>query len=256
MGVRPLRTYDDIARHAEEVKSLGFKGLKTNIAVAEGGQLVSFSPGFGRSPGYPELNPSRAAIAGARDVLGAFRQGAGPEMGLHLDVNFHFKTEGNIQIAQAVEPFELSWLEVDTWDPMALSIVRRTAGCAIASCEAVSGRRGFRPFLEAYAMDVAIVDVIWNGFNESLKIAAMAEAYEVNVAPHNYYGHLCSMISAHFSAAVPNLRVMEIDIDSVPWRDELVTIPPTIENGELLLPTGPGWGTDVNEAGVRAHPPR
>jgi L-alanine-DL-glutamate epimerase-like enolase superfamily enzyme len=84
----------------------------------------------------------------------------------------------------------------------------------------------------------------------------MAEAYEVNVAPHNYYGHLCSAISAAFCAVVPNFRIMEIDIDSVAWRDELFLNPPVIENGELLLPKAPGWGIEVNEAAVRAHPPR
>ena len=57
---------------------------------------------------------------------------------------------------------------------------------------------------------------------ESLKIAAMADVYEMNVAPHNFYGHLSSVISAHFCAAVPNFRIMETDIDAVPWRDELV----------------------------------
>ena len=81
----------------------------------------------------------------------------------------------------------------------------------------------------------------------------MAEAYEVNCAPHNYYGHLCSAISAHFCAVVPNFRVMEIDIDSVSWRDELFLNAPVIENGELLVPKGPGWGVEVNEAaGTRA----
>jgi L-alanine-DL-glutamate epimerase-like enolase superfamily enzyme len=105
-------------------------------------------------------------------------------------------------------------------------------------------------------MDVAIVDVIWNGWLESLKIAAMAEAYEVNVAPHNYYGHLASAISAHFCAVVPNLRVMETDVDSAPWRDELFSAPMVIENGDMVIPKGPGWGIDVNEAGVRVHPPR
>jgi galactonate dehydratase len=97
--------------------------------------------------------------------------------------------------------------------------------------------------------------VIWNGFLESIKIAAMAEAYEVNVAPHNYYGHLCSAVSAHFCAMVPNFRVMEIDIDSVAWRDEF-TPPPVIEDGELVLPSGPGWGVEVNEAAIRARPPK
>ena len=109
---------------------------------------------------------------------------------------------------------------------------------------------------EVLSTDVAIIDVIWNGFLESIKIAAMAEAYEVNCAPHNYYGHLCSAISAHFCAVVPNFRVMEIDIDSVSWRDELFVNPPAIEDGELVLPTGPGWGVEVNEKAVRAHRPR
>ena len=105
-------------------------------------------------------------------------------------------------------------------------------------------------------MDVAIVDVPWNGLAESAKIAAMADAYEVNVAPHNFNGHLGSLISAHFCAAVPNFKVMEIDIDDVKWKDEIVTVPPVIEDGHLVLPKAPGWGADVNEEFVRAHPPK
>ncbi|MCY4503614.1 MAG: mandelate racemase/muconate lactonizing enzyme family protein, partial [Alphaproteobacteria bacterium] len=104
--------------------------------------------------------------------------------------------------------------------------------------------------------DAAIIDVPWNGFSESLKIAAMCDAWEVNIAPHNFYGHLSTLMSAHLCATVPNFRIMEIDIDDVPWKDDLVTVPPQIENGELILPTGPGWGADVNEEAVRAHPPK
>ena len=75
-------------------------------------------------------------------------------------------------------------------------------------------------------MDVAIIDTPWNGVAESLKIAAMADAYEVNVAPHNFYGHLATMMNAHFCAVVPNFRIMEIDPDRVPWYDDLVTVTP------------------------------
>ena len=57
----------------------------------------------------------------------------------------------------------------------------------------------------------------------------------------------------NFCAAVPNLRIMETDVDAVPWRDELVDVPPMIENGEFVLPTRPGWGVEVNEAAVRAR---
>ena len=256
VGVPPLRNYDDVAALGAEVKRRGFKALKTNILPFDGEKLVGFGPGFGRSPGHPELNVDRRTLQAVRDTLGAFRDGAGPDMGLHLDINYHFKTEGNLQVAKAVEPYDLTWLEIDNWDPQALALIRSRAPCPIASLESVCGRRAFRPFLDAYAADVAIIDVIWNGFLESLKIASMAEAYEVNVAPHNYYGHLCSSVSAHFCAVVPNLRVMEIDIDSESWRDELFINAPVIEDGMLIVPKGPGWGVDVNEAAVRAHPPK
>ena len=105
-------------------------------------------------------------------------------------------------------------------------------------------------------MDVAIVDTPWNGVWQSMKIAAAAEAYEVNVAPHNFYGHLCTMMNAHFAAAVPNLRIMETDIDRLAWDDELVSHPPVYENGYLVMPDRPGWGTEPNEAAIRARPPK
>jgi galactonate dehydratase len=256
VGAPPLKNYDDVAALGREVRERGFKALKTNILPYENGKLVSFGPGFGRTPGHPELNADRRTLQAVRETLVAFRSGAGPEMGLHLDVNYHFKTEGFLQVAKAVAPYDMAWLEIDTWDPQSLALIRRQAPCPIASLESVTGRRAFRPFFDAYATDVAIIDVIWNGFLESIKIAAMAEAYEVNCAPHNYYGHLCSAVSAHFCAVVPNFRIMEIDIDSVAWRDELFVNAPKIEDGDLILPTGPGWGVEVNEAAVRAHPPK
>ena len=102
-------------------------------------------------------------------------------------------------------------------------------------------------------MDVGIIDLPWNGILELMKIAAMAEAYEVNCAPQNFYGHMSTLMSAHFCAAIPNFRIMEIDIDDVPWKDDLVTEPPRIENGHLIMPTKPGWGADINEDVVKRY---
>ena len=107
-----------------------------------------------------------------------------------LDTNFHFRTEGFRRIAEAVGPTRLTWLELDAHDPKSIALIRRNSPCPIASGETLLERRDFRPYFEAYAFDTAIVDVVWNGFYESLKIAAMADVYEVNVAPHNFYGHL------------------------------------------------------------------
>jgi L-alanine-DL-glutamate epimerase-like enolase superfamily enzyme len=256
IGVPPLRGYDDLARHGEEIRKRGFRAMKTNILPSVDGKLVPFSPGFGRTAGWPELNWDATTLRAAENTLAALRSGGGDDMGLMLDVNFHFKTEGFSRIADAVAPYKLSWLEIDTHDAAALARIHARAHCPIASCETLCGRRDFRPFFEAGAMDVAIVDVPWNGLHESLKIAAMADVYEINVAPHNFYGHLCTMHSAHFCASVPNFRIMEIDIDSIAWRDEFVTSVPVIENGALVLPTAPGWGIDINEAAVRARPPK
>jgi L-alanine-DL-glutamate epimerase-like enolase superfamily enzyme len=261
MGVPDIRTYDDLAAHADEIKSRGFRAMKTNTFLMSDGpkqdrRLESFAPGFGRGTGWPELNWDHATLRGIHNTLAAMRAGAGGDVALMLDVNFHFKTEGFERVAETVAPFGLSWLEVDIHDPQALADIRRHSPCPIASCETLCGRRDFLPYLNARSMDVAIIDVIWNGLGESIKIAAMAETNEINVAPHNFYGHLCSMISAHFAAGVPNLRCMEIDPDGVPWRDEYVRSIPTIENGMLTMPTTGGWGIEVNEAAIRAHPPK
>lgn len=256
IGVPRVNSYEDLARLGEEVKQRGFRALKTNVMISDGKKLAAYRPGFGYNAGFPELNWNADIVKAAVDTVSAFRSGAGPSMGIMLDLNFNYKTEGFRRICAAVAPANMTWVEIDTHDPASLALIRRDSPCPIASCETLCERRDFKPYFEAYAMDVPIVDVIWNGYMESLKIAAMAEVYEMNVAPHNFYGHLSSVISAHFCAAVPNLRIMETDVDAVPWRDELVDTPPVIENGEFVLSTKPGWGVEVNEAAVLAHPPK
>ena len=254
VGTKPVRTYEDFTRVGEEVKARGFTACKTNIAIEIDGKVTAYRPGFVVGRGFPERNWDAFIARSAARTVEAFRQGVGPDVGIMLDTNFHFRTEGFRRIADAVGPAKLTWLELDAHDPKSIALLRRDAPCPIASGETLLERRDFRPYFEAYAFDTAIVDVIWNGFYESLKIAAMADVYEVNVAPHNFYGHLASAISAHFCAAVPNFRIMEIDIDGVPWRDEIVDTPAVFNKGDYILPTGPGWGVEVDEAGLRKHP--
>jgi L-alanine-DL-glutamate epimerase-like enolase superfamily enzyme len=118
------------------------------------------------------------------------------------------------------------------------------------------GLREFLPYLREQAMDVAIVDAVWNGVWQSMKIAAAADAHEVNIAPHNFYGHLATMMNAHFAAATPNLRIMEVDIDRLPWDGDLFTNAPRFQDGQLIVPDEPGWGTEPNEDAIHAHEPR
>ncbi|MGE0717293.1 MAG: mandelate racemase/muconate lactonizing enzyme family protein [Alphaproteobacteria bacterium] len=253
-GVKPVASLGDIVDLGREVRAKGYSSLKTNILRFDGGRASLHMPGFARGGEGPEINVDRGLTRAVDELLGAFREGAGPDAGLHLDLNFNFRTEGYVRMARAAAAHDPTWVEIDLFEPEALAHIRKVAGVPIASGESLFGRRGFLPYLAAGAMDVAIVDVPWNGLAESLKIAAMADAHEINVAPHNFYGHLSTAMSAHFCAAVPNFRIMEIDVDDCRWRDEFYTPVPVIEDGCLLLPEGPGWGVAVNEAAVRARP--
>ena len=249
-----LACLDDLTALGAEVRERGFTALKTNIFLF-GEDPPRHFPGFARGPGWPELNAEKKLVDALRAQLGALREGAGPDTGILLDLNFNFKTEGYLKICRGLDDLGLFWFEIDLYDPDALRHIRDSVKTPIASCESLFGLRGFKPFLDNYSMDVAIVDVPWNGIFTSFKIAAMCEAHETNCAPHNFYGHLSSLMSAHFCAAIPNFRIMEIDIDDVPWKDDIVTAPPVIQNGVLKVPCGPGWGTDLNEKEIAKHPP-
>ena len=256
LGAEPLRSLDDIVALGKEVVASGFTGLKTNIILFDGDNPRGHVPGFARGEGFPELNADRNVLEAIRTQLAAFREGTGPNMDILVDLNYNYKTEGYLKVARAMEEFDLFWVEIDTRYPEALRYIREGTTIPVASCETLYGRREFRAFFENGSMDTAIIDVPYNGILESHKIAWMADAYEVNVAPHNFYSPLATTMSSHFAASVPNLRIMEIDNDFVPWYHDLVTVAPRIEKGYLKLNTGPGWGTEVNEEVVRAHPPK
>jgi L-alanine-DL-glutamate epimerase-like enolase superfamily enzyme len=246
---------DGVKAIGREVREKGFGALKTNIFIYQDGKPAGWRPGFG-SPFYPELNVDKTVLRNLRLHLEALRDGAGPDVDLLLDLNFNAKTEGYLRILRAIADFDMFWVEIDSYSPEALGLIRRQSPHPISSCETLLGLREFLPYFREQAMDVAIVDTPWNGVWQSMKIAAAAEAHEINVAPHNFYGHLSTMMNAHFAAAVPNLRIMETDIDRIAWDDGLFTHVPAIEDGHLVMPDRPGWGTEPNENGLRAHPPK
>jgi galactonate dehydratase len=250
-GTKKLASYDDVTALGREVIGRGFGAFKTNIVVP-GDEPQVVMPGF-QGDGL-DRNPSPELEEALVRLLEAFREGTQGKAEPIVDLNFNLTTEGVLRIARTLAEHRLAWLEVDAFDPVSLAAVRSAATMPICSGENLYTNRGFRPFLEAGAMDVASVDVVWNGFHQAKKIADLAETFEVNCAPHNYYSHLATFISAQWCAAVPNVRMLEVDVDDVPWREELTTAVPEIADGELTIPSGPGWGADVDEDVLRLHP--
>ena len=250
IGVPPLRTMDDIRRLGEEVVARGYSALKTNI-IFPGDPADVYFAGFGGGAGTTDQNASTEIVSHIEEQIGTLRGAVGPDVGIALDLNFNFKPEGAKRICRALEQFNMMWVEIDMYDPDALRQLKDATSVPICSGENQIGLRGYRPFFERQAMDVVMIDVPWNGFAQSRNIAMLAESHELNVAPHNYYSHMSTFISLALCATVPNVRIMEIDVDDVPWKDDLVDEPPVVEDGHVLLPTRPGWGADLNEEVAR-----
>lgn len=252
LGLPPLRTYDDVVALGREVVQRGFTALKTNIVIP-GEPASTYFPGFAR--GHTTDGVVTLEVLDQIDkLIGAFSAGVGSQVQVALDLNYNFRPEGVVKIGRLLERFNMQWIEYDTWDPRALLQVKQAIPQSLASCESLVSTRQYRPFLELRAMDTVIIDVPWNGFGQAYIIGQMADAYELTVAPHNYYSHLADLHSMHLCAVLPNVKIMEIDIDDVPWKRDLVTIPPTIQDGCILLPQGPGWGADIDEDVLREHP--
>jgi len=261
-----LDSLDGIRALGEEVKRSGYNAIKTNIFHFDGEMgnppPSMFMPGFGGGAMSPELNVTPKLVRTLVKQMKTFREACGDDIGLKLDLNYNFKTDGFIAIAKALTPEALGstvgidWLELDLYSPKALRQIRDHAAMPIASLESVMGRKGILPYLEEGAVDVCIVDTLWNGVAESVKMAELCDTFEVNCAAHNYHGWLGTAISAHFCAAIPNFKVLEVDVDDVPWKDTITTGNPVIKNGVLTLDmTRPGWGVEVDEAALKLHPP-
>lgn len=248
-----INTLDDVQKLGAEARERGLKAVKTNLFRYGGDRPKQWHAGFG-APYQPGLNIDMQLIRDVRKHLEALRDGAGPDVELMIDLNFNARTEGYLRLIKELADFNFLWVELDIYNPEALAHIRQKSPVAISSLETLFGVRQYLPYFQAQAVDVAIIDVVWNGVWQSMKIANTAEAFDVNIAPHNFYSHLATMMNVHFAAAVPNLRIMEQDVDRLSWDDELFSHAPEIRDGAITVPDRPGWGCEPNEEAMRKYP--
>ncbi len=252
LGTPPLRTMEDVADLGREVVRRGYTALKTNILLP-GEPADVFFGGFGGGPGTTDQYVTTPLLRHVEALVGTFRDAVGPDVDINLDLNFNFKPESAMRIAKVLEQFDLLWLEVDMYDPDAVLQIKQSTSTKICTGENLFYMREYIPYFQRRAADVFMIDVPWNGFSQSKKVGDLAEVYQLNVAPHNYYSHLADFMSASLCAVLPNVRIMETDVDDVPWKGDLVTVRPEVVDGHVMTPTGPGWGADLNEEVAREH---
>jgi galactonate dehydratase len=241
------RTVDGRLALVDEVERAGFRALKTTLLIR--GLESGHRPSLGGAI-------DRGRINAAVDFVGALRQRCGPDMGILFDVGQDYRMGGIVQLARALEPFDLYWLEAEGFDPDALLAARQQTRTRICHGAALIGRQAFRPFLERHVTDVVAIEMLSNGLSEARRIADLAAHYDAMFSPHNTMSPLATLINAHLCAVMPNCEILEIGMDDVPWKWQLVDHPPRIEGGELIVPDRPGWGGDVVEEEVARHPLR
>ena len=125
----------------------------------------------------------------------------------------------------------------------------------LASGECNYTRHEFRPLLAAQCLDFVQPDIcVCGGLLEMKKIAAMAEAHYVRVAPHNPMGPVATAVNTHFAASTPNFFILEYHPDDEGARKDLLQEPLMVKDGYIPLPTKPGLGIELNEEAIRRYP--
>jgi len=166
----------------------------------------------------------------------ALRQAIGPDIGLMVDANQGFTVERAIRLGRKLEEFNLIWFEepVPAYDLEGSAKVAAALDVPIASGETEYTRYGFRQMLEMKAADLLMPDLARvGGFTEFLKVAHMAEAFEVPVSPHIF-----SEQSLQIMGTIPNGTYLE----HMPWFSTLYKEKMQLQNGLITIPERPGWG--------------
>lgn len=231
-----------LATHAEELSN----------AKSEGFTAFKFGPGEIEHP-FNEVRQVAQAIEETRKL----RDVAGDECDLIMDCAGLFSSQAAYNLASGVSEMRLMFLEepVNMDIPRLLASLRHSSpGARIAAGERVVTRWGFREWLETGAVDIVQPDVCHcGGITELMRIAAFADVYHVQVAPHNPYGPVALSASLQACAAMPNFLILE-HCRFRPYFDDVQKAGPTIRDGCAYLPDRPGLGVDLDWEYVERHP--
>ena len=220
--------------------------------VDDGYDAMKFDP-FGTA----WQSMSKADKNHAVDIVRAVREAVGPDVDLLIECHGRFSAGQAVDIARKLDEFEPTWFE-EPCPPdsiNSLAEVSRKSPIPVATGERHISKHDFYELVTRTEIDVFQPDLMnTGGITEGKKIAGLAEADHVDIAPHNPQGPVASAIYSHFCASVPNFRIQELfqtyDID---WVDDLLVDPLVIEDGYMEIPEGPGFGIELDLDMVREH---
>lgn len=223
-------------------------------AVNRGYTAVKFDPAgpytirSGHQPSMFDIEQSVAFCKAIRDAVGA-------RADLLFGTHGQFSTGGAIRMAKAIEPYQPLWFEEPVPPENAAQMARVASATSIpvATGERLTTKAEFAPILRSGAATILQPALgrsggIW----ETKKIAAMAEVYNAQMAPHLYAGPVEWAANIALATSIPNLLMAETI--ETPFHAALIKNTLRVENGMIIPSEAPGLGIDVDEDLARAHP--
>lgn len=233
---------EPLVKRATEVVSKGYRALK---AV-----FIPYTHYYAPLPDVDKVGR----------LMEALRRAVGPEVEIMVD--FHGRPASAataLAYIDALTPGRPMFVEepLPPGETAALAQVAAKSRVPIASGERLVDRPEFDDLFKARAVDIVQPDICHcGGLLEAKKIAAMAEAVSIGVAPHNPLGPIAGAAALHFAVSTPNHLIQEEMVGAVPWYFEVVKGPIRMIDGCWQVPDAPGLGVEVDEAVAAKHPYR
>jgi L-alanine-DL-glutamate epimerase-like enolase superfamily enzyme len=236
LGTDPTARYDDLNAFLNRADELAADLLEEGITAMK---IWPFDPAAEKTNGvYIAPEDLKTALQPFEKI----RRAVGDRMDIMVEFHSLWQLLPAMQIAKALTPYGTFWHE----DPIrmdSLSSLKRYAEASpapICASETLASRWAFRDLLETGVAGVVMLDLSWcGGLSEARKIAAMAEAWHLPVAPHDCTGPVVLIASTHLSLNAPNALVQEsVRAFYRTWYRDLVTALPEVSNGMITVPKG------------------
>jgi galactonate dehydratase len=201
------------------------------------------------------LRPIRRAEA----AVAAMREAVGDGIDIMVDCHARPSPAMGLKFGKALDQYGLYFFEEPCWPESVdgLAMINAALTTPVATGERVTELSTFRELFARRACEVCQVDITHcGGLTNARRIAALADAHRIALAPHNPQGPVSTAASLEFGFSQPGYIICETVHGDVPWRGDIVSEGYTIEReGRIVRPnTRPGLGIEINEAEVRKHP--
>lgn len=231
------------AERAAEYLAMGFTALKFDPA----GPYTVYD---GRQLSLAELDRSERFVKLLREAVGS-------RADLLFGTHGQMSAAGAIRLARRLEPYDPMWFE----EPMPpdnareMAKVARGTSIPIATGERLATKYEFLRLLEEGSAAILQMNLgRVGGLLEGKKIAAMAEAHHVQIAPHLYCGPVVGAANIQLATCCPNFLIQESILDWTGFHAQLLKKPIQWEQGYIIPPTAPGLGVELDEEVALQHP--